>query len=78
MPCAAAAWRLMSIFSCGASSKPEGRTSFKIGLWRILPSSSLRLASKASWPLLLRSCKYMVKPELLPNSLMAGGLITMA
>ena len=73
-PCAAARSRSMSICSCGASSRPFGRTPASSLLCMAMPSIWLRAASRASWPLPPRSCSRKLKPELTPSSGIGGGL----
>ena len=73
-PCALALSRSMSTCSCGASSRPSGRTPASTLLLEAMPSIWLRAATSASWPLPPRSCRRKVKPELTPSSGMAGGL----
>jgi hypothetical protein len=65
--------RSMSSCSCGASSRPSGRTCVSTGLWPPAPSSWLRAASRASWPRPARSCRRKLKPEAGPVRESAAG-----
>jgi hypothetical protein len=73
-PSALALSRSMSSCSCGASSRPSGRTCVRIGLLEAAPSSWLRAASRASRPRPARSCSRKAKPDDEPSSGMDGGL----
>ncbi|MNV63630.1 hypothetical protein D3C71_1562340 [compost metagenome] len=73
-PSALALSRSMSICSCGASSRPSGRTWVSTLLCEAMPSNWLRALTSAVWPLPPRSCRRSVKPDELPSSGMGGGL----
>ncbi|EWS63939.1 hypothetical protein Y695_02826 [Hydrogenophaga sp. T4] len=73
-PRALAFSRSMSICSCGASSRPSGRTCVSSLLCEAMPSIWLRADSSASLPRPARSCSRKLKPDEAPSSGMGGGL----
>ena len=72
-PSALARSRSMSMKSCGASSRPSGRTPARTLLCAAMPSSWLRAATSAAWPLPPRSWSRNEKPVAVPSSGIAGG-----
>ena len=64
----------ISIWYCGSSDKPLGRTMASCGVCAAMPSIWLRACINTSWPTPPLSCRKKSKPVALPSSTIAGGI----